>query len=218
MALVTTTGSFIRQYNAFTGLSAVERSQSGIARAEVVYYNVNDTWPATGASDNRLYQTGQIDLPLDFGYVLTDARILVKDPNSDVVQGEAVAQYQLFPGGILGPQINGFMESTATRQNTGGGTAIGNIPAREYNSMYPSISGLDAAMVYELRNKPTAILYPFGSNSYTSASNPATVFNFAISEGVANQPEYKVSCYIRFLQYDIDQSYNYVIQSPQLTR
>jgi len=66
MALITTTGSFIRQYNAFTGLSAAERSQSGIARAEIVYYNVNDTWAQAGAGNSRLYQTGLTDLPKDF--------------------------------------------------------------------------------------------------------------------------------------------------------
>ena len=63
MATIATTGSFVRQYNAFTGLSATERSQSGIARAEVVYYNVNDDWPAPGAGNNRIYQTGTLDLP-----------------------------------------------------------------------------------------------------------------------------------------------------------
>ena len=73
MALITTTASLIRQYNAFTGLSALERSQSGIARAELVYYNVNDSWPAPGAGNNRIYQTGDISLPKDFGYVITDA-------------------------------------------------------------------------------------------------------------------------------------------------
>lgn len=217
MALVTTTGSLLRQYNAFTGLSALERSQSGIARAEVVYYNVNDDWPATGAGDNRVYQTGQIDLPKDFGYVLTDARILLTSAN-DALRQEAVAQYQLFPGGVLGPQINGMLESSPGRMNQLGSTAIGDIPAELYNVMYPSIQGEKGAIVYELKNKPTAVLYPFSSQSYTTAANPATVFNFAISEQRTNIGACDVSVYIRFLQYDIDQSYNYVIQSPQLTR
>ena len=217
MALITTTGNVIRQYNAFTGLSAVQRSQSGIARAEVVYYNVNDDWPATGAGDNRVYQTGQIDLPKDFGYVLTDARIMVTRPTS-VLRQEAVAQYQLFPGGILGPQINGMLKSSPGRMDASGTTAIGSLPAESYNTFFPSIQGENGAIVYELDNKPTAILYPFGATSYTSDPNPATVFNFAISEQRVNIGACDVSLYIRFLQYDIDQSYNYVIQSPQLTR
>ena len=218
MALVTTTGSVQRLYTPFTGLSATERAASGIARAEIVYYNVNDSWPTPGVGNNRLYQTGQIDLPKDFGYVLTDARIMLKDPGSQVVRAEAAAHYQLFPGGILGPQINGLLDSYPSRQQGGGTTPIGDLPADGYNTTYPSASGNDGVIIYELHNKPTAVLYPFNSSSYTSAANPASVFNFTVSEQVSAQPEYEVSLYIRFLQYDIDQSYNYVLQSPQLTR
>jgi hypothetical protein len=218
MALITTTGSFIRQYNAFTGLSAAERSQSGIARAEIVYYNVNDTWAQAGAGNSRLYQTGLTDLPKDFGYVLTDARIIVKASANADLGVEAVGQYQLYPGGVLGPQINGVLETKPSRQDINRTTAIGSLPASNFNTIYPSSSGFDGAIVYELVNKPTALLYPFGSNAYTSVSNPASVFNFSISEQPVNLGGYEVSSYIRFLQYDIDQSYNYVIQSPQLTR
>ena len=75
MAVITTNGTVIRQYNAFTGLSALERSQSGVARAEVVYYNVNDAWPAPGVGNKRVYQIPTTSLPKDFGYVLTDVFI-----------------------------------------------------------------------------------------------------------------------------------------------
>lgn len=218
MALITTTGSFIRQYNAFTGLSAIERSQSGIARAEIVYYNVNDSWPAPGAGNIRLYQTGITDLPKDFGYVLTDARLIVRQSNNATLRMEAAGQYQLYPGGVLGPQIHGTLESTAGRQDGIGNTAIGSLPADAYNTIYPSSSGTDGAIVYELRNKPTAIIYPFGSINYTTTPNPASSFNFSVSENDAGNSALEITSYIRFLQYDIDQSYNYVIQSPQLTR
>ena len=218
MALITTTGSFIRQYNAFTGLSALERSQSGIARAEVVYYNVNDDWAAPGSGNNRLYQTGLINLPKDFGYVLTDARIIVKQDAGADLGLEAVGQYQLYPGGVLGPQINGILETKPSRQNSARTTAIGSLPASNFNTTYPSSSGLDGVMVFELVNKPTALIYPFGAAAYTTAANPASQFNFSVSEEPVNLGAYTVSSYIRFLQYDIDQSYNYVLQSPQLTR
>ena len=217
MALITTTGSFIRQYNAFTGLSALERAQSGVARAEVVYYNVNDDWPAPGSGNNRLYQSGQIDLPKDFGYVLTDAFIRIES-GSDRAKAEAVAHMRLYPGGVLGPQINLQLESDAGRQDGTGTTSIGSVPADQYNTNYPSF-GDKGALVYALKDKTTAILYPFGSNTYTSTPNPASVWEFSIGEAALNGTNaYDVSCYVRFLQYDIDQSYNYVIQSPQLTR
>ena len=218
MALVTTTGSVQRLYTPFTGLSATERAASGIARAEVVYYNVNDNWPATGAGDNRLYQTGQITLPKDFGYVLTDARILVSIDNVGDLGFEALGQYQLFPGGVLGPQINGVLHSDPGRQNADRTTPIGDMTASSFNTIFPSIGGEKGQMVFELRDKPTALIYPFSSETYTTASNPGSLFNFSLSENARQLPAANVSCYIRFLQYDIDQSYNYVVQSPQLTR
>ena len=216
MALITTTGSLIRQYNAFTGLSATERSQSGIARAEIVYYNVNDSWPSPGAGNNRLYQTGQLDLPKDFGYVLTDAYMLVS--RAGLVECETVAQLRIFPGGILGPQVNLTLESPAGRQDGTGSTPIGDIAAENYNSIFPSLGGANGSLVYHLTSKPTNLIYPFGANTYTSTPNPASVWELALGEQKVAGAEYDVSLFVRFLQYDIDQSYNYVIQSPQLTR
>ena len=217
MALVTTTGSFIRQYNAFTGLSATERSQSGIARAEVVYYNVNDDWPAPGSGNIRIYQTGDISLPKDFGYVITDAFLQVTADNTDALNPEAIAHLRISPGGVLGPQINTTLVSYASRQNASGSTAVGSIAANHWNGNYP-FSSSDGEITYILRDKPTALIYPFASQSYTTTPNPASIFNLQVGEQLPNGVAYKVNTYIRFLQYDIDQSYNYVIQSPQLTR
>ena len=53
MALITTNASLLRQYNAFTGLSALERSQSGVARAELIYYGSTD-WDDPGAGNNHV--------------------------------------------------------------------------------------------------------------------------------------------------------------------
>lgn len=217
MAVTTTTGSFIRQYNAFTGLSAIERSQSGIARAEVVYYNVNDTWSARPGGNSGIYQTGITDLPKDFGYVLTDCNVLIYRDGADGIYTNATAAMTLYPGGILGPQINLTVPSDGDKQDGTGTTAIGSVTANKYNNIFP-FNSEDSALIYSLRHKPTAVLYPFGSQNYTSTPNPATAFNFQVAENVTGQGDYKVSAYIRFLQYDIDQSYNYVIQSPQLTR
>ena len=180
MALIQTTGAFIRQYNAFTGLSAVERSQSGIARAEVVYYNVNDSWPAPGAGNNRQYQTGQISLPKDFGYVLTDAYVNVS-ANTGGIDTEAVGSLRIYPGGTLGPQINVDLTSSASRQDSTGTTAVGSISAAEWNTNNPFF-GDKGAINYVLKDKPTAIIYPFGASAYTSTPNPASVWEFSLGE------------------------------------
>jgi hypothetical protein len=218
MALITTNASPIRQYNAFTGLSAEQRSQSGIARAEIVYYGADD-WDAAGATDERLFQIPQTSLPKDFGYVLTDAYMTIKtDTDSGRIRAEASALMRIFPGGTLGPQIPLNLHSKGGRQDAAGLTAIGNIPADSYNASYPSVYGARSVMQYELDSKPSALIYPFGSGSYTSTPNPASTFDLAVGEQYRNGGDYTVHYYIRFLQYDIDQSYNYVVQSPQLTR
>lgn len=218
MALTTTTGNYIRQYNAFTGLSAEQRSQSGIARAEIVYYNVNDDWPTTGANYNRLYQTGQIELPKDFGYVLTDACVRVDANGVDKLYTEMNSQLRIYPGGILGPQITLNLPAYTSKQDDQGNTAVGSIQAGPYNTNFPTLSGR-GSIVYSLEKKPTSIIYPFQANAYTSDPNPASLWEWGVGEQIKGvSTAYDVTSYFRFLQYDIDQSFNYVIQSPQLTR
>jgi len=214
MAVITTTGNLIRQYNAFTGLSAVQRSQSGIARAEIVYYNVNDDWPVPGSGNSRVYTTGVIDLPTDFGYVLTDAYCKIDATGNLTCDASSTLQVRV--GGTLGPQINMTLKSDPNRQDVNGSTAIGSIPVHRYNSVF---GGSEFSITHYLTEKPSSIIYPFQSNAYTTTPNPASQWVWTVGEetlgvGIA----YDVSVYFRFLQYDIDQSYNYVIQSPQLTR
>lgn len=216
MATIATTASLIRQYNAFTGLSASERSQSGIARAEIVYYNVNDDWAAPGTGNNRVYQTGFIDLPKDFGYVLTDAFCRIQANPGDI-KASASSVLRILPGGSLGPQINLTLTSDPDRQNATGNTAVGSLQANVFNTIRPINTSNDGVMIHTLRNKPTSLIYPFGSNSYSTTPNPASQWEWVIGEE-SEGDAYDVSVYFRFLQYDIDQSYNYVVQSPQLTR
>lgn len=215
MALVTTSASLTRQYNAFTGLSATERSQSGIARAEIIYYGETD-WDNPGASNNRLWQVPQTTLPEDFGYVLTDVFISVTTDAATECNVEAVGQVRLYPGGILGPEISLSLISHPSRQDIFGTTAIGSIQAATYNAQFPSLRGEKNVVNFELSRDYKGILYPFQAKGYTT--DPKSTFDVGLSELFNNGPNYTVRSYIRFLQYDIDQSYNYVIQSPQLTR
>lgn len=215
MATIATNASLTRQYNAFTGLSATERSQSGIARAEVVYYGSVD-WNGPGAGNNRYIQVPQTTLPEDFGYVLTDVFIGIKDDAGTQIKAEAVGHMRLFPGGILGPMVNLQLKSIPSRQDATGTTQIGNVAADNYNGMYPSIYGARSVLNYELSRDYKGLIYPFGAKSYTT--DPKSTFDLALSEQYQNGTDYIVNFYIRFLQYDIDQTYNYVIQSPQLTR
>ena len=71
-------------------------------------------------------------------------------------------------------------------------------------------------MNFELARTFSGVIYPFNASTYTT--DPKSIFDVGLSDNTAAGANYTVRSYIRFLQYDIDQSYNYVIQSPQLTR
>ena len=215
MALITTNASLIRQYTPFTGLSATERSQSGIARAELVYYGGVD-WNGPGAGNDRLIQVPQTTLPEDFGYVLTDVFVSVKDDVGAYVAAEGVGQMRLFPGGILGPMINLTLRSNDSKMGINPTTPIGDVPSNQFNTLFPSIYGSRGVVNYTLDKNFTGLIYPYGGKAYSD--DPKSTFDLALGEQLQNGLDYIVYFYIRFLQYDIDQSYNYVIQSPQLTR
>lgn len=215
MALITTNASPIVQYTPFTGLSALERSQSGIARAELVYWG-NDDWAAPGAGNIRLFQIPQTTLPEDFGYVLQDVSVAIVSDGVTLISAEAVGTMRLYPSGVLGPAIHLNVVNAPGRQDGGGGTATGSTPNNDNNSVYPSIYGNKSIMNFTLQRDYKGVIYPFGGEKYSTT--PKSTFDLGLSEQVAAGVGYKVHYYVRFLQYDIDQSYNYVIQSPQLTR
>ena len=66
-------------------------------------------------------------------------------------------------------------------------------------------------MVFNMPIKPTALLYP-----YPGVDNISVVSMFA--EQTQQQGAIAYRFYARFLQYDITQGFNYVVQSPRLTR
>ena len=137
---------------------------------------------------------------------------------TDQIYTEMTSQMRIYPGGTLGPQLTLDLVAEPSKQDSSGGTAVGSMTAGVWNTNYPSLSDR-GVITYTLRNKPTAIIYPFNAQSYTTTANPASLWEWAVGEQVLNDTTaYDVTAYFRFLQYDIDQSYNYVIQSPQLTR
>lgn len=215
MALVTSNASLLKLYTPFTGLSATERSASGVARAELVYYGDTD-WDAPGVGNNRLFQVPLTTLPEDFGYVLTDVFISVTTDAAAALNMEGVGQMRLFPGGVLGPEINLTLRSYPSRQDDQATNAIGSVPANEYNAQYPSLRGLRSTINFQLARDFKGLIYPFNSSTYTN--DPKSLFDIGLGDESDNGAASTVRSYIRFLQYDIDQSYNYVLQSPQLTR
>jgi len=210
MALDTTTVTPEIRITPFTGLSETVRERSGIARAEVVY-SAYGTWAATGAGSNRSISF-LFSLDPDYGYVMMDANAaFIK--SADYLKMEANGVMEITtdtgPGAAQRESQWYNFPNSASRQSSGT-TPIGDIPADNYNTLRP-ITGDNGIMVFTLVDKPTALLYPFpGVNTI----DVTTMFG----ELAANQGAVAYRFYMRFLQYDITQGYNYVVNSPRLTR
>jgi len=210
MALVTTTVSPTVRVTPFTGISEVQREHSGIARAEVVYSS-DGLWPATGAGDYR----GLIfswDLDKDFGHVLMDCSA-VFIVAGDYLEMEASSWMEIETQTSSDSERQYYpLVNYASRQDAAasGATPIGDVPVNNYNTFYPTGTNV-GTMAFSMPVKPTGLLWPFPGVGRISC---ATTFG----EQIVQQPQYAYRYYCRFLQYDIVQGYNYVVNSPIMTR
>ena len=211
MALVTTTVTPELRLTPFTGISEVQRERSGIARAEVVY-SAYGLWPATGAGDNRSISF-TFTLDPDYGYTMMDANSAFIAYQSTLKMSATGAMEVITDTGPGASQSESQWYpyvSYADRSNDTGTTATGSVQIRDWNAQYP-ITGDNGIMIFNLVQKPTALLYPFpGINSISVTS--------MFSEQADQEIVFAYRFYMRFLQYDITQGYNYVVNSPSLTR
>jgi len=211
MALVTTSVTPSVRVTPFTGISEVQREKSGIARSEVVH-SAYGIWPATGAGDNR----GLIfswTLNPDYGYVLMDCNCGFIS-STELIEMDASAFLQIEtdtgPGATQVERQYYGLHAYPSRQDNSGNTAIGSISAHHYNTQIPA--GTDTgAMIFNMPVKPTALLYPFPG---IDSIDCAVVFG----EQALQEPSLGYRFYCRFLEYDIVQGYNYVVNSPIMTR
>ena len=214
MALITSFVNPELRYNPFTGIPELERQRSGIPRAEVIYSKRNANWDAAGAGNNRqLIASCSLDTSSNFGYVLMDCFAAIRDNNP--LRLSAVAQVNIYPGGDVfnGDRIVTYLGSEGDRADSTGSTAIGDLAYRNYNSAFVDTSGNNFEMAYRLLEpKPTGIIYPYES---PQASSLVTV---VFGEEFINGNAHNYDFYMRFLQFDVSQSYNYVLNTPQLTR
>ena len=211
MALITTTVTPEVRITPFTGISETLRERSGIARAEVVY-SAYGLWPDAGSGNMRSISFN-FDLDLSYGYVLMDANTAFIASGAYVSMDAAGVMEIETATGPGGSQLESQWyqyESTASRQDETGNTAIGSVAAHNYNTLYP-ITGNNGIMAFTMRTKPTALLYPFPG---VSAISCASMFG----EQDEDLPAVAYRFYCRFLQYDVTQGYNYVVNSPVMTR
>ena len=211
MAIVVTNVTPNTRYTPFTGLTELERSASGIARAEEVK-KASGSWPGPGAGNTRILNFNHT-LDPDYGYVVMDC--FAKLYAGGQIETETVAAFQIqtTPGHPENEIIETQLISEAGRQNSAGTTAIGSIDAASYNTFFPADAAANGSITYRLAEpKPSMLIFPFAQTGYP----PSITVTFA--EQFSSAVDYNYYFYLRLLQYDISQGYNYVIQSPQLTR
>ena len=210
MATVTTTVTPTVRLSPFTGISQVIRETSGIARAEEVH-SAYGTIDAAGAGDNRglIFQW---DLDPDYGYILMDCSAAFVSTGYITFEATGILQIgtDLGPGASQKERQYYQLVSHSGRQDNSGTTAIGSIAASNYNTLIPAGTG-SGVMAYNLVDRPTGLLYPFPGVSQIEC---AALFG----DQVDNEPSLAYRFYARFLQYDITQGYNYVVNSPVMTR
>ena len=202
------------RYNPFTGIPELERQKSGIPRAEVIYSKRDATWSSAGAGNSRqLVASVSLDTTSNFGYVLMDCFAVLRDDFP--LRVSAVAQVNIYPGGdyFNGDRIPTTLRSDPDCADVGAVTPIGDMPYLDYNSAFTDTSGNQFSMVFRLvEPKPTGIIYPYENPG--SSSLVEVVFG----EQFQNAPACNYDFYMRFLQFDVSQSYNYVVNTPQLMR
>ena len=218
MALVITTITPAVWYQPFVGPPQLQRQQSGVARAELVYYINGGSWPASGADNDKQLDI-TITLPKSYGYVLTDMTAqITRDPGICTAQNNALVQV-LPDDAATGPgsfwtylQAPVFNPPAAYGINA---TASLSTNTEYYNSNMVVKDGIDDYLtkkIYNLNDKPTFLIYPWKNVQETSSVTSSFFDN------VDNSGAYTVQYQARFLQFDVQQGYDYVLQSPVLTR
>lgn len=211
MALVTTTVTPEVRVTPFTGLPETVREKSGIARAEVVY-SASGLWPATGAGDNRSISFVWTLNPA-YGFVLMDyTTTFIHTSNYNSMSAVGAMEIRTSTGPTAaGEETQHYaLTSHPARQDPSGNTPVGDISSTYWNAQAPITLGA-SILIFGMPIKPTALLYPFPGIDEVEVVS-------MFGEGRTNQPVFAYRMYCRFLQYDVVQGYNYVVQSPIMTR
>lgn len=218
MALVITTITPALWYQPFVGPSQLVRQQSGVARAELVYYINGGSWPASGANNDKQLDIN-ITLPKSYGYVLTDMSAQITNTNG-YLYSQNNALVQVLPDdAATGPgSFWTYLEAPAFNPPAAFGIDPGaalTTTTEKNNSQMIVKDAPDAfttKKVYSLKDKPTFLIYPWKNVQETSSVTSSFFDN------IDESPAYTVQYQARFLQFDVQQGYDFVLQSPVLTR
>lgn len=207
----------------FTGLTAIQRQQSGIARAQVTLKWPQTTLAATSAGEIKGLRLHG-GLPRNFAYVFTGGSIKIgRVDGTDVLdQSKGV-----FFENEMQLQINGTTFSDSTKLLNEGVVKAENDLNRSTGNAYSYLASSFTAGTVHFAT--VGVLNPYQGlyqKIYTPAYIPKVIYRGenddvsveAIGVNVVEEPfpgsEYVALGELHFLQYDMDQAYNYLIHSP----
>lgn len=199
----------------FTGGTDAQRLAQGAARGETRFATDSAaSWPNPGTGNNRSCAV-TVELDRDYAWVLTDiSAIIMLFGNSDNIYADAVAFTETAlpdPGGYK--YHYNQLVSNPSRQSSTGTTGTGSVPSSNWNTQYPILDvTAPSCMTFTPVSLPQFMLYPFDNSN--NSIDVTTVF----SEAKSNGSPYTIRYSARFLQYDINQAYDWRVQSPLLTR
>ncbi len=222
MAVITTTFTPTAELFPYTGLTQTVREQANLARAEVKFNIAGGTVPAPGAGNLQRILLDCV-LPPGYAYTLLNitARVGASSNNFWDVNAEAVFQDQAGAGAKTeihhtlergnATTIGGLDTGTAVGLlNTGGGV-IFNGPISRTDNMFPApLLTTTFNMIYELRERIPSVIFntdqvsPRYFADFVSAYSGPTACTF--------------SMHAAFIQYDIEQAYDYRINTPVFVR
>ena len=211
MSVIATLVDPVQRHTPFTGGTDRDRLLRGAARGETIFTK-NDIWAAPGSGNNRSINF-TCDLDNNFAWVLTDASCtFLKSSGEGVIYMESVGLLEIsIPSNSRTEYIYGQFQCYPSRQNSAE-QKVSDIEAAPWNSMWPVVTDT-GAMTFDLLRTPTYMLIPFSQ----SGNDQVTVSNI-FSEAQADKGAYSYRFAARFLQYDINQAYDYRVQSPLITR
>ena len=207
----------------FTGLTAIQRQQSGIARAQVTLKFPQTTLSSTAAGQIKglRFHGG---LPRNFAYVFQSGTMKIGRVDAADVLDLARGVY--FENEMF-VQINGTTFSDVFKMLNAGTTKVENdvnFGTAGFRRLSDTVGGLQTA-----HNATPGVLNPWQGiyqKVYTPIYNPKIIYRGedddvsveVIGVNMVEDPfpsgEYIALGEMHFVRYDMDQAYNYLVHSP----
>ena len=209
MATISTTLDPEAHTQPFTRPPDLATRGTTIARGELRYYVNSGAWGAPGAGNDKRLNI-DMSLPKDFAYLCTDMSLQVRSASYYMsANQQADIEFNADPG------VSGTAPDyrTLKADNWTGSNAFAAVGA-DYNLQYANTIKQSAGTSGSSRKNyvpislPTYLMFPFTDTRYQST------VSIQLDDIGVNTGAYSVFFFVRFVQYDISQVYNWAPNSP----